>query len=239
MFKRRKVPRAFAVIMEGELYGRRIINHICNEGYSGWIWGMHEFEEVPANILDDSDMGFLPDPPKCDLILSLGLPAELQMIIPEIAERAGAKAVIVAVDDPTWVPPGLRKQLEEELREKGVASVFPKPLCSLEEVGNPIIDEFAEKFGRPKLEIEVSGGRISKIDVLRGSPCGSTCYIAEKLIGVSVEPRERLWEELAKAHHSYPCLASMRVDPEIGDAILHKSQYLIREAVEEALSCIS
>ncbi|RLG48322.1 MAG: thymidylate synthase, partial [Thermoproteota archaeon] len=33
----------------------------------------------------------------------------------------------------------------------------------------------------------------------------------------------------------YPCLASMKVDPEIGDAILHKSQYIIREAVEEAL----
>jgi len=229
------VLRIFAVIMEDDLYGRRIVNHICKEGYSEWFWGIHEFGEVPFNILDDLDSNFLPDVPQCDLILSLGIPAELQTLLPEIVEKAGAKAVIVAIDDPGWVPPGLRRQLEQEFMEKGVVSAFPKPLCSLKEIGNPIIDEFASKFGRPRLKVGVDGGRIVKIDVLKGSPCGSTRYIAEKLVGAHIEPREKLWEELAKAHHSYPCLASMKVDSELGDAILHKSQYLIREAVEEAL----
>ena len=50
-----------------------------------------------------------------------------------------------------------------------------------------------------------------------------------------VEPREVLWEELAKAHHVYPCLGSMVVDPELSDTVLHVAQYLLREAVEKAL----
>ncbi|MCD6464917.1 hypothetical protein J7L27_00935 [Candidatus Bathyarchaeota archaeon] len=29
---------------------------------------------------------------------------------------------------------------------------------------------------------------------------------------------------VAKAHHSYPCTASMEIDGEIGDATLHKSR---------------
>ncbi|RLE89534.1 MAG: thymidylate synthase, partial [Thermoprotei archaeon] len=68
-----------------------------------------------------------------------------------------------------------------------------------------------------------------------GAPCGSTWHIAEKLIGSVIEPRETLWERIAKAHHTYPCLASMEMDQELGDTILHKAQYLIRGAVEDSL----
>jgi len=93
---------------------------------------------------------------------------------------------------------------------------------------------FAEHFGRPKLEIKVEEGIIREVQVRRGCPCGSTWFIAEKLIGVKVS-RRRVRDEIAKAHHAYPCLASMTMDHELKDAVLHKSQYLIREAVEEAL----
>jgi len=230
----------FALLMKGEEYGRRVVENMCNRGFSGWISGLHEFAEAPPveALLDESnevDVYLPSNTPKCDLVLSLGLPRELQALVPTIAEKANAKAVIVAVDDPSWAPPGLRRQVEEELREAGVACSFPKPLCSLEEVGDPYIDEFAKHFGKPRLKIEVKSGVIRRVEVLRGSPCGSTWYIAEKLVGLPVEPREKLWEELAKAHHVYPCLASMQVDPEIGDTILHKSQYIVREAVEDAL----
>jgi len=229
--------RVLALLMEGDEYGPRVIETICSHGLPEWIWGVHEFSEVPSleAVLDEPE-AFLPgDIAECDLVLSLGLPQELQALVPSLALRARAKAVIVALCDSSWVPPGLRKQMEEELEEAGLAYAFPKPLCSLEEVGDPYIDEFASRFGRPRLRIDVRGGVIRRVEVLRGSPCGSTWYIAEKLVGLPVEPREALWEELAKAHHTYPCLASMSIDPELGDAILHKGQYIIRDAVREAL----
>ncbi len=34
-----------------------------------------------------------------------------------------------------------------------------------------------------------------------------------------------------------PCTASMDKDPQIGDTILHKAGYIIREAVEEGMEC--
>lgn len=117
----------------------------------------------------------------------------------------------------------------------GVASAFPKPFCSLEKTGNHYIDAFAEHFGRPKLEVEVEGDAIREVRVKRGSPCGSTWFIAEKLVGVE-NSQQRVRDEIAKAHHVYPCLASMIMDPELGDTVLHKSQYLIRGELGRRLS---
>lgn len=223
------------MMMEGDVYGRRIVENICKRGFAHWIQGLHEFKSPPPPDLLDNPEEHLPESvPECDLILSLGLPSDLQHTLPLLAKRAKAKAVIAPIDDPAWIPPGLRMQIEGELAEIGVASAFPKPFCSLEKMGDRYIDAFAEHFGRPKLKIKVSGGVIQEIKVERGSPCGSTWFIAEKLVGVKVS-RQRVQDETAKAHHAYPCLASMKMDPELGDTILHKSQYLIREAVEEAL----
>ena len=232
--------KIFALIMSNDNYGTRIIENICNRGSPSWIWGIHEFSDVPPIrvLLDEPESlsKYLPgNIPKCDLILSLGLPSSLQALVPTIAEKVGASAAIIAIDNPDWVPPGLKRQIMDELDNIGVAYAFPKPLCSLEETGNPCIDEFAKYFGKPKLEIKAENKIIRHVEVLRGSPCGSTWYIAEKITNFPVEPRERLWDKLAKAHHTYPCLASMQIDPELGDTILHKSQYIIREAIEEAL----
>jgi len=231
------VVRVLALMMRGGDYGPRVVETICTHGFADWIWGIHEFSSAPPlEALLDEPEAFLPSGlPECDLVLSLGLPQELQALLPALARSVRARAVVVAVCDSSWLPPGLREQIKEEFEEAGIACAFPKPLCSLEEVGDPAIDEFASRFGRPKLSVVVRGGVIRRIKVLRGSPCGSTWYVAEKLIGLPVQPREALWEELAKAHHAYPCLGSMTIDPELGDAVLHKGQYIIREALEEAL----
>jgi len=46
---------------------------------------------------------------------------------------------------------------------------------------------------------------------------------------------ETLKNAISKAHHGYPCTASMQMDSELKDTILHKSGYIIRNAVEDAL----
>lgn len=162
----------------------------------------------------------------------------MQYTLPVLAKKTKAKAVIAPVDNPRWILPGLKRQIEGELTEIGVASAFPKPFCSLENTGNRYIDMFAKHFGRPELDVRVEGGTIKEVNVKRGCPCGSTWFIAEKLIGVKVS-QQRIRDEIAKAHHVYPCLASMTMDPELGDTVLHKSQYLTREAVERALKAAS
>lgn len=227
--------RVWALMLGGDVYGRRIVENLCRRGFAHWLQGLHEFKSPPpADLLDNPEEHLPESVPECDLILSLGLPPDLQHILPILAKRAKAKAVIAPIDDPSWIPPGLRRQIEEELAKTGVASAFPKPFCSLEKVGDRHIEAFADRFGCPKLKIRVGGGVIREVRVERGAPCGSTWFIAEKLVGVEVS-RQRVQDETARAHHAYPCLASMKVDPELGDTILHESQYLIRGAVEEAL----
>jgi len=58
--------------------------------------------------------------------------------------------------------------------------------------------------------------------------------VAKKLAGVKTR-RGFLWDAVAKAHHSYPCTATMGVDPETKEPILHIGGFIIREEVEKAL----
>jgi hypothetical protein len=149
--------------------------------------------------------------------------------------------LIVPIEDFNEVPSGLKKQMEEKCQELGLENAFPKPFCSLEPAENkPIISEFVAELrvGRPSLEILTAkrGKRefIESAVVRRSAPCGSTWYVAKKLIGVETI-KEVLYDAIAKAHHSYPCTATMNVDPEMKEPILHMGGYIIREEVEKAL----
>ncbi|RLG49846.1 MAG: thymidylate synthase, partial [Thermoproteota archaeon] len=90
-------------------------------------------------------------------------------------------------------------------------------------------------IGKPLLEIELAGGYIASVTVLRSAPCGETWYLAQRIKWKKINPREELYDVIAKAHHTYPCTASMEVDPEIGEPILHEGGYVAREAVEKAI----
>jgi len=226
----------YALTIRDDTYGRRIIENICKRGFAHWIRQVHEFEpSPPMDILDNPEKYLPKDISECDLILSLGLPSEIQYTLPILAKKMRAKAVIAPIDNSSGIRPGLREQIRGELAEISVVSVFPKPFCALEKMGGLYVDEFADHFGKPELEIETRNGVIKEVRVKRGAPCGSTCFIAEKLVGVETS-QQKVRDEIAKAHHVYPCLASMTVDSELGDTILHKSQYIIRDAVEKALS---
>jgi hypothetical protein len=58
--------------------------------------------------------------------------------------------------------------------------------------------------------------------------------VARKIVGVKTK-REILYDMVAKAHHSYPCTATMGVDPETKEPILHIAGFIIREEIEKAL----
>jgi hypothetical protein len=161
--------------------------------------------------------------------------------LPHHIEKFGVKGLIVPIEDFNEVPSGLRKQLEERCLELGLESAFPKPFCSLMPSENkPLISRFVAEMGvgRPELEIStVKRGNYEVIEsaiVRRSAPCGSTWYVARKIRGVETN-RESLYDAIAKAHHSYPCTATMNVDPEVKEPILHIGGYIIREAVEKAL----
>ncbi len=84
-------------------YGSRIVNNIANRGFASSIVGLHEFPEDLPEFIDDFENYIPKDLPECDLILSLGLKGDINMILPEIASKTGAKSVIAEIHDPAQI----------------------------------------------------------------------------------------------------------------------------------------
>lgn len=196
--------------------------------------------KLPAFL--DSPEKYMPKKfPKADLCIASGLHKDLLLELPNQMRRAGIKALIVPIEDFNEVPSGLKKQTEEKCGEMGLESAFPKPFCSLEPADAiPTISRLVNELGigRPSLEVStVKRGEhefIESATVRRSAPCGSTWYVARKLFGVETR-KQILYDAIAKAHHSFPCTATMNTDPEMKEPILHIGGYIIREEVEKAL----
>lgn len=196
--------------------------------------------ELPAFI--DNPEEYMPRKlPKAEICLASGLHKDLLLELPQHIKKAGIKALIAPIEDWQEVPMGIKKQIEAKCRELGLECSFPKPFCTLEpEKDKPTIARFIEetKVGRPLLEISTM--KIGKDEVIeyaavrRSAPCGSTWYVARKLAGVSTK-QDILYDAIAKAHHSYPCTATMVIDPETKEPILHIGGFTIREEVDKAL----
>ncbi len=97
--------------------------------------------------------------------------------------------------------------------------------------------EFVKHFrsGKPKIKIKVQDGKIIDTQVITSAPCGCTYYVARNLIGKEVNEELNV-EVTAKYWHSYPCVASMDVDRDLGDTPLHKGGYMHYEAVADAVA---
>jgi len=196
--------------------------------------------DLPAFV--DNPEEYMPKRlPKADVCLASGLHKDLLLELPQHLHDADIKALIAPIEDWQELPMGVRTQVDDKCRELGLECAFPKPFCTLEpEKDKPTIARFIEetKVGRPILEISTT--KIGKDEVVeyaavrRSAPCGSTWYIARKLAGVSTK-KEFLYDAIAKAHHSYPCTATMVTDPETKEPILHIGGFTIREEVDRAL----
>ena len=243
-------------------YGERVIRNLINDpsfckacglpcdfckygvySYVRNIWAAIELPD-PADLprLIEKPERYLPKKiPAVDLCVASGVHQDLLLALPSRLEQKGVKGLITPIEDFREVPLGLQRQLAEECEDLAIEYAFPKPFCSLEPVeAKPLISRFVWEFklGKPSLRIGTqkrNGSRVvQNVLVERSAPCGSTWYVAKKLIGEAVG-KEGIREVVAKAHHSYPCTATMAVDPEIGEPILHKAGFLIREAVENQL----
>lgn len=230
-------------IISGE-YGQRHVDNIREHGPSDWTLEVWQAPALLPPIIDYPE-DYVPETlPLADLILSFGEHRGIAELIPDVARVTGARAVLAAVDSEAWLPRGLARQLRGWLEDMGVACVTPKPLCSLTEThyrigrsrdqrieyDDPLIAEFACHFGQPDLRISIDPQtrQITDADVMRDAVCGCARYVAERLVGVSVDDSE---QEAGLLHHHFPCLASMGIDADYGDTLMHISGNLLRDNV--------
>jgi hypothetical protein len=225
-------------------YGIRHLTNITQFAPSTWVinqWRAPVYFPVVIDYPED----FLPATlPASDLILSFAEHKSVAELIPDIAKLSGAQAVIAAIDNENSLPRGLARQLRGWLEQINVACVTPKPLCSLTEIDywvnrrqrmkydNPLIAEFAHYFGKPEFSITVDSQsrKITSVEVKRDATCGCARYVAQKLVGISADEAEF---EAGMAHHHYPCLASMGIDADFGDTLMHVSGNIMKDNVGE------
>ena len=209
----------------------------CRQLYSSFAADIQAIYKTRSNLpafIDEPEKYLPHDLPNCDIILAIGLHPDILVAISTLAEKAKAKAVIVPLENRNWCHRGLQRQLERSLCEIDVECAFPKPFCTLEETGKSAIDNFVRRYqiGKPLVEVKVAGGMITDAQVLRSAPCGSTWYVAQQIKWTKISDIE---DTVAVAHHAFPCTASMDIDPEINEPILHIAGYAIRKAVKDAV----
>lgn len=219
------------ILSRGPL-AEKVVNNLVEHGFAEMMVGVYEYSEKTHGTFDDIESVMPPDLLQCDLLLVLFLHPDVAPVIPMVAERTGAREVLAPIEDWHLMPEGLRRQLAGELDELGIGSEFPKPFCQLDGSKHPLIREFSEKLGRPRFEIEKSGGTISTVRTIRDTPCGSARFVATKLVGVDI-PRSK--EKAVRAHLDYPCLAGMDPDPILKKDIMQTAADCLAEEIARCL----
>ena len=156
-----------------------------------------------------------------DLVVTYSLHPDLTSAIAKLAAKAGLRSLII--------PGGASRASVTELKQISEASGMDievdETCCTLEP--NSFNRPFADIFGSPVLKVKTENGKIAKVEVIKGAPCGSTWHMAKELVGVPVKdapPKAGLLVQ------QYPCRA---VRGEMGG--IHESAELHKQALIKAL----
>ncbi len=229
----------------------------CREHLKTFANIIYFYEKIGENTPDfiEEPESFFPESiPPVDFLLVIGIHQDILAGLPDYLKDKNIKAVIAPIEHPKWIPAGLQVQTLKELEKVGIQAVFPKPFCALSKNTNEhnkegfhitkkrnYIDEFIDHFkiGEPIVSFILSedGKSIQDTCVIQSAPCGSTYFIAQQLKAKYIDdPELSLNERMSKAHHSFPCSASMDQDIILKDSILHIGGYLVRNAIRRELN---
>ncbi|MBM3499502.1 MAG: hypothetical protein FJX74_12620 [Armatimonadetes bacterium] len=217
----------------GGRYPQLLAEHLSEAG--GTPVREHRLPATLPMIVDDPEE-FLPeDVGGAEIVIAVNLHQDILVDLPKLLGPRGARALIAPIESPEWVRPGQVHQVTGECSKVGMESAFPKPFCALEPK-TPVLQQFCEEYGvgRPQLRLQVQDGRVIGATVPQGSPCGLTHWVAERLIGRPAD--ETLEPKAAELLHLRPCLATMVLDPALGDTVMHESIRLMEAAARQALA---
>jgi hypothetical protein len=217
---------SIGVVTRGK-YGRRLIKNVkSNSEFS--VSSIELPESLPDFIEDPQEFieGLNPDKTvlSSDLVIAYVLHPDLTPEIVRLAGENGASAVIIAGG---MSRAGGREELDELSIKYDMHIEVHDICCEIKKCGNDVVDRFASCFASPEVKITAKNGIVSKIEVLRGAPCGSTQHMAAGLIGESVKDAPSRAGLLVQ---QYPCRAVRGIRGGI-----HKAAELHKKAVEKAL----
>lgn len=183
-----------AIVRDEPIFGERAYKTINKEFETNIV----EIESPKGIFIDEIeiDQNIVKKLADFDLIITYIKQADTTL---ELIEQLHEKVswIIVGI----WRGEGFKNQL---LKYKNVS--VPDAMCELEgNRENPVFEEFVNKFGKPEIKINCKGERIAEIDVIRGSPCGATEFMAKDMIGKKTDNVESTAKEAGLRIQHYPC----------------------------------
>jgi hypothetical protein len=217
---------SIGVITRGK-YGKRLIENI-NKNSDFTVSSVEIPESLPDLIDDPEDfiraLNLDKNVFSSELIIAYALHPDLTPEFIRLAGEKGARAVIIAGG--MWRAGGYSEL--SKLSEKYDMHIEVHEICcDMEKCGNNIVDEFVSYFGRPEVKITAKEGLISNVEVIRGSPCGSTWHMAKGLVGTGKKDAPARAGLLMQ---QYPCRALRGIRGGI-----HRAAEIHKKAVETAL----
>lgn len=221
------------VVHTGERYATLIVENLSRRCPDASVKSLVVPDALPS-IVDDPDEYLPPEVGEAHVVIAIHIHPDLLYEIPHAVSGRNTRALIAAIEDPTWLQRGLVSQVTRACARFGIESAFPKPFCALEPA-TPTIAQLSEEFGigKPDFGVIVEDGIIKEVAFRRGSPCGCTEWAVQRLVGARVSDNVR--HLAAEGLHTYPCLASMAMDAALGDTIMHRATALIEDAAERAV----
>lgn len=223
-----------AILHSGGAYPKRVQEYL--ESFPGARVAAYQLPaDVPLMLEEDEAAMFLPtEAGQADVVIAIQLPAPLLSELPFMMGKGRVRALLVPREAPSWVRPGLMNQVTRACARFAIENAFPKPFCGLEPM-TPLISQFCEQYrvGRHSFSIGCRDGVIDRATGVTSSACGLTQWVAEQLPGQPCDAT--LVRTVAELLHLRPCLASMAMDDEEGDTIMHHSIALMEQAARDAL----
>lgn len=214
------------VVTRGK-YGRRLIENIKSNSefkvsHIELPESLPDFIENPRDFI--ASLNLDKKVFSSDLVITYTLHPDLTPEIVRLAGENGARAVIIAGG---MSRAGGREELDGLSGKYGIHIEVHDICCEIVKSGNDVADRFASCFGMPEVKITVRSGIVSKVEVVRSAPCGSTQHMANGLIGKSIGEAPASAGLLVQ---QYPCRAVRGTRGGI-----HKAAQLHKKAVEKAL----
>lgn len=179
-------------------------------------------EPVPATVVDDVTI----EVPEADLYLSYLRSPALALALVE-----KGRPVLLGIS--------FGSGFVRQAQEINPAVVAPSTMCSLEPTtGNDTLDTFACAFGRPVFAVTVQGRKLTRLEVVRGSPCGSTAAAVAELAGQYLSPAALRHFGLRICHHCRAPRLGRTCDKETAGLIHIREllQALPADAVDDELA---
>ncbi len=168
---------------------------------SDGVFGDRAFEQCLARF--PTEFALLePDPPTVVDDVAIEVP-DADLYLSYIRSPAQALA-LVEKGRPVVLGVSFGPGFVRQARRINPAVVAPETMCSLDPTtGIDAIDTFARAFGRPRFAVTVRDGKLVRLEVLRGSPCGSTVEAASELEGQPLSPETLRYFGLRICHHCW------------------------------------